>query len=49
MILLVAMVGTILLTLRSRPGTRKQKIADQIARSPKNTLEIRKVASGGGI
>ncbi|MGE5503775.1 MAG: NADH-quinone oxidoreductase subunit J [Actinomycetota bacterium] len=49
MILLVAMVGTILLTLRARTGTRKQRIADQVARSPKNTLEIRKVASGGGI
>ncbi|MCR6631762.1 MAG: NADH-quinone oxidoreductase subunit J [Magnetospirillum sp.] len=49
LILLVAMVGTILLTLRRRPGVRKQVIADQIARTGKNSVEIRKVPTGGGI
>ncbi|CAA7625828.1 NADH-quinone oxidoreductase subunit J [Magnetospirillum sp. UT-4] len=48
-ILLVAMIGTIMLTLRRRPGVRKQKIADQIARTGKDSVEIRKVPSGGGI
>ncbi|MEW5726520.1 MAG: NADH-quinone oxidoreductase subunit J [Pseudomonadota bacterium] len=48
-ILLVAMVGTILLTLRAREGSRKQKIADQVARRAADTLEIRKVPTGGGI
>jgi len=48
MILLVAMIGAIVLTLRSRPGVRKQKIADQVARRPEDVLEIRKVPSGGG-
>lgn len=49
LVLLVAMIGTILLTLRTRPGVRKQDISRQIARSPKDTLEVRKVQSGGGI
>jgi NADH-quinone oxidoreductase subunit J len=49
LILLVAMIGTILLTLRSRPGVRKQKIAEQIFRTKADSVEIRKVPSGGGI
>lgn len=49
LVLLVAMVGTILLTLRTRPGVRKQDISKQVSRSPKDTLEIKKVPSGGGI
>jgi NADH-quinone oxidoreductase subunit J len=49
LILLVGMVGTILLTLRKREGVRKQVIADQIARTGKNSVEIRKVSVGGGI
>ena len=49
LVLLVAMVGTILLTLRTRPGVRKQDISRQVARRPKDTLEIKKVPSGGGI
>lgn len=47
LVLLVAMIGTILLTHRSRSGVRKQKIADQIART--GTVEVRKVTTGGGI
>ena len=49
LVLLVAMVGTILLTLRRREGVRKQVIADQIARTAKNSVEIVKVPTGGGI
>jgi len=49
LILLVAMIGTILLTLRSRPGVRKQKIRDQVYRTKADSVEIRKVPSGGGI
>jgi len=48
LILLVAMVGSILLTLRRREGVRKQVIPDQIARS-RHTVELRKVPTGGGI
>ncbi|CAA6605570.1 NADH-quinone oxidoreductase subunit J [Rhodospirillaceae bacterium LM-1] len=49
MVLLVAMVGAIMLTLRKRPSTKRQNIADQLARRPEDTLEIRKVPVGGGI
>ena len=48
MILLVAMVGAIVLTLRSREGVRRQSIAQQNARTRADTLEIRKVQSGTG-
>lgn len=48
-ILLVAMIGSIVLTHRTRDGVRKQVIADQNARSPKDTLEIVKVESGKGL
>jgi NADH-quinone oxidoreductase subunit J len=49
MVLLVAMIGAIVLTLRSRPGVRKQKISDQINRRPEDAIEIKKVQSGSGI
>jgi len=49
MVLLVAMIGAIVLTHRSRPGVRKQRIADQNARRPGDTIEIKKVESGRGI
>ena len=49
LILLVAMIGSIVLTHRSRKGVRKQIIADQNARSPQDTLEIVKVESGKGL
>lgn len=42
-VLLVAMIGAIVLTLRRRTDVRKQNYQDQLARSPRNTLEIRKV------
>ncbi|MGE0725755.1 MAG: NADH-quinone oxidoreductase subunit J [Alphaproteobacteria bacterium] len=48
LILLVAMIGAIVLTLRSREGVRRQTIADQVARRRADTLEIRKVPSGTG-
>ena len=49
MILLVAMVGAIVLTLRSRDGVRRQTIAGQVSRTRKESVEIRKVKSGSGI
>jgi NADH-quinone oxidoreductase subunit J len=48
LVLLVAMIGAIVLTLRSRPGVRKQKIADQLARTPDDAVEVVKVPLGGG-
>ncbi|MEQ9811395.1 MAG: NADH-quinone oxidoreductase subunit J [Azospirillaceae bacterium] len=49
MILLVAMIGAIVLTLRQRTGVRRQKIADQLARKPSDAVVVRKVETGGGI
>ncbi|MDA8232340.1 MAG: NADH-quinone oxidoreductase subunit J [Magnetospirillum sp.] len=49
LLLLVAMVGTILLTLRRREGVRKQVIARQLERTAAGSVEIRKVPTGGGI
>ncbi|HZB94117.1 MAG TPA: NADH-quinone oxidoreductase subunit J, partial [Stellaceae bacterium] len=43
MVLLVAMVGAIVLTLRSREGVRKQDVARQVGRRRAETLEIVKV------
>ena len=48
LILLVAMVGTILLTLRRREGVRRQKVADQVARGT-DTVTLVKVQTGRGI
>jgi len=49
LILLVAMVGAIVLTLRQRPGVRKQRISDQLARRREDTIELVKVEPGSGI
>ena len=49
MVLLVAMIGAIVLTLRSREGVRRQKIAQQIGRRRELSLEIRKVPTRGGV
>lgn len=48
MILLVAMIGAIVLTLRTRPGVRKQRVADQYATKPEDAMEIVKVTPGTG-
>ncbi len=48
-VLLVAMIGAIVLTLRHKPGVKRQSIADQVARTPATAIEVRKVKSGQGI
>ena len=48
LILLVAMIGAIVLTHRSRENVRKQNISDQINRRPEDTIEIKKVTTGSG-
>ena len=47
LILLVAMIGAIVLTHRVRPGTRRQNIAAQIART--GSISLEQVPSGVGI
>ncbi len=49
LILLVAMVGAIVLTLRDREGVRRQKVSEQTARRREDSVEIRRVTSGTGL
>ncbi len=49
MILLLAMIGAIVLTHRHRPGVKKQKIENQLARRAEETVEVVKVETGKGI
>lgn len=49
MVLLVAMIGAIVLTLRSRPGVLKQNIAAQTARKPDDAYKLAKVEVGQGV
>lgn len=48
MVLLVAMIGAIVLTLRARPGVRRQKIAEQIARRREEAVVLVKAPVGEG-
>jgi NADH-quinone oxidoreductase subunit J len=49
MILLVAMIGAIVLTLRQRPGVRRQDVAAQNARTPASAVTITRPVIGAGI
>jgi NADH-quinone oxidoreductase subunit J len=49
LVLLVAMIGAIVLTLRRRPGVRKQKISEQVNRSAKDTVTLVQAPSGKGL
>ncbi len=49
MVLLVAMIGAIVLTLRQRPGVRKQNISAQVSRRREDGVELRDVKPGQGI
>jgi NADH-quinone oxidoreductase subunit J len=46
LILLVAMIGAIVLTLRHKEGVKRQSIAAQVARRKSTAVEVVKVASG---
>ena len=48
-ILLIAMIGSILLTLRSRPDVKRQSITSQIYRDPNTSIEVKDVKPGEGI
>lgn len=49
LILLLAMIGAIVLTHRTRPGIRRQKIEDQVATTQDDAMEIKQVEVGKGI
>ena len=48
-ILLIAMIGAIVLSLRSRAGVRRQSVAGQMARKREDSIAIVKVKPGEGI
>ncbi|SPJ22887.1 NADH-quinone oxidoreductase subunit J [Palleronia abyssalis] len=49
LILLVAMIGAIVLTLRHRPDVKRQNIVDQIMRDPAKSMEMKDVKPGQGL
>lgn len=49
LILLVAMIGAIVLTLRSREGVKRQRISTQVARTREESVEVRPVEPGSGV
>jgi NADH-quinone oxidoreductase subunit J len=49
MVLLVAMIGAIVLTLRHREGVRRQSASAQIGRTREAGVELRKVRPGEGL
>ncbi len=48
MVLLVAMSGSIVLTHRTRTGVRKQRVADQLARTREQSVELKQISPGEG-
>ena len=49
LVLLVAMIGAIVLTLRHKTGVKRQNIADQVARTKETAMEVRQVRPGQGL
>lgn len=48
-VLLIAMIGAILLTLRHKPNIKRQNIARQVGRDAKTAMEVKSVTTGAGI
>jgi NADH-quinone oxidoreductase subunit J len=49
LVLLVAMIGAIVLTLRHKAGVKRQSVSVQVNRSPATALQVVKVAPGQAI
>jgi NADH-quinone oxidoreductase subunit J len=49
LVLLVAMIGAIVLTLRHKPGVKRQLVADQVLRSPKTGMRVVDLKPGEGV
>jgi NADH-quinone oxidoreductase subunit J len=49
LVLLVAMVGAIVLTLRHKVGVKRQDVGAQVARTKATAMEVRKVPSRTGV
>ena len=48
-VLLIAMIGAIVLTLRHKPNIKRQKAHDQINRDRKTAVEVKGAVSGAGV
>ena len=48
-VLLIAMIGAIVLTLRHKPGVRRQNIGRQIARTPRTGMRVVDIKPGEGL
>jgi NADH-quinone oxidoreductase subunit J len=49
LLLLVAMVGAIVLTLRHKQAVKRQSIVAQVARNPKTAVKLHDVKTGEGV
>jgi NADH-quinone oxidoreductase subunit J len=49
LVLLIAMIGAIVLTLRQREGVRRQSIGAQVSRKRASAVELKDVPSGTGV
>jgi NADH-quinone oxidoreductase subunit J len=49
LVLLVAMIGAIVLTLRHKPNVKRQNISEQVARTKATAIEVVKVRPGQGL
>jgi NADH-quinone oxidoreductase subunit J len=49
LVLLVAMIGAIVLTLRHKEGVKRQSVPVQVARTPETAIEVVDVETGKGI
>ena len=49
LILFVAMIGAIALTLRVKPGVRRQDISKQLLRDQKSSVEMKQIQIGEGV
>ena len=49
LVLLVAMIGAIVLTLRHKPGVKRQVIMDQVLRTPKTGMRMVDLKPGEGL
>ncbi|CAN7265202.1 MULTISPECIES: NADH-quinone oxidoreductase subunit J [Neorhizobium] len=49
LVLLVAMIGAIVLTLRHRTNIKRQDVSKQVARTPATAVEVVKVKPGQGV
>ena len=49
LLLLVAMIGAIVLTVRKRPNVKRQNISDQVSVRVDDVIEVKDVTSGSGI